>query len=126
VITFLIDENLSPRLVETANSFGHVAFHTNHRGWSTQKDPQLLRHLLREDLTLVTNNWDDFRPMLGRAAVHPGAVILPNVVRARQIELFSLALGVIRDHDPPLDMVNTALDVGDDGKVVRYPWPEER
>ena len=72
MITFLIDENLSPRLVETANAFGHVAFHTNHRGWSSQKDPQVLRHMLREDLTLVTNNWDDFRPMLGRAAVHPG------------------------------------------------------
>lgn len=123
--TFLIDENLSPRLVQTANTAGHVAFHVNHRGWSSMKDPAVFRHLLDEDLTLVTNNWDDFRPMLGRAEVHPGVVILPNVRRDRQIELFTLALEVIAGSDPPLDMVNTALDVAADGTVTRYSWPPE-
>lgn len=123
-ITFLIDENLSPRLVQTAQAFGYVAFHLNHRGWSALTDPQVLRHVLDEDLTLVTNNWDDFRPMLGRVEVHAGiVVILPNVRRDRQIELFTAALSVIRDHDPPLDMVNTVLEVDADGTVVRYAWP---
>jgi len=70
VITFLIDENLSPGLVRTAYGFGHGAFHINHRGWSSLPDPEVLRHVLDEDLTLVTNNWDDFRPMLARTTVH--------------------------------------------------------
>jgi predicted nuclease of predicted toxin-antitoxin system len=126
VITFLIDENLSPCLTATAQAFGHPAFHINHRGWSSLSDPEVLRHMLDEDLTLVTNNWDDFRPMLIRAAVHAGVVvILPNVRRDRQIELFTAALSAIGDHDPPLDMVNTVLEVHEDGRVVRYSLPED-
>jgi len=126
VITFLIDENLSPALVRIANDFGFAAFHLVHRGWSSLDDPQVLRRVLDEDLTLVTNNWDDFRPMLGREAIHPGiVVIVPNVRRERQCELFAAALGAIRDHDPPLDMVNTVVAVEADGTVTRYAWPPE-
>ena len=126
MITFLIDENLSPRLVDTAYGFGHGAFHINHRGWSSLPDAEVLRHVLDEDLTLVTNNWDDFRPMLRRAEVHPGVVvILPNVRRERQIELFTAALSAIGDVDPPLDMVNTVLEVDEDGTVVRYSLPDD-
>lgn len=96
MIRFLIDENLSPRLVQTAAAFGHAAFHVAHRGWSSLDDPQVLRHMLDEDLTLVTNNWIDFRPMLERLEIHAGiVVILPNVRRERQIELFSAALEAI-------------------------------
>ena len=124
MLTFLIDENLSPVLVGTAQAFGHVAFHINHRGWSSLKDPQLLRRLLNEDLTLVTNNWDDFRPMPARTAVHAGiVVILPNVLRRRQVELFTAALEAIRDH--ALDMVNTVLEVDVDGTVMRYSMPDD-
>lgn len=124
MLTFLIDENLSPVLVETAQASGFVAFHTNHRGWSSLKDPQLLRRLLEEDLTVVTNNWDDFRPMLAREVVHAGiVVILPNVLRARQIELFTAALLAIQEN--ALDMVNTVLEVDADGTVTKYFLPPE-
>jgi predicted nuclease of predicted toxin-antitoxin system len=126
VITFLVDENLSPHLTRTAQAFGHPAFHINHRGWSSLPDPDVLRRVLDEDLTLVTNNWDDFRPMLARAAVHAGiVVILPNVRRERQVELFAAALSAIRDHDPPLDMVNTVLEVDEAERVVRYSLPDD-
>lgn len=121
MITFLIDENLSPSLVRAANARGYLAFHVNHRGLTSAKDEQVLRYLLCEDLTLVTNNWDDFRPMLGREAVHPGVVILPNVRRDRQIELFDIALSAMEERG--LDMVNTALAVARDEEVTRYPWP---
>jgi predicted nuclease of predicted toxin-antitoxin system len=125
VIRFLIDENLSPLLVATANAFGFEAHHVAHRGWSSLKDPQVLHRILAQDLTVVTNNWDDFRPMLRREAVHPGiVVILPNVRRQRQVELFTRALVAIRDGDPPLDMVNTVLEVDADGTVRRYTMPD--
>jgi predicted nuclease of predicted toxin-antitoxin system len=90
VIQFLIDENLSPRLTEAAQAFGYAAFHVAYRGWSSLTDAQVLRRVLDEDLTMVTNNWVDFRPMLKRAEVHPGIiVILPNVRREQQMALFS-------------------------------------
>lgn len=61
--------------------------------------------------------------MLGRELVHPGAVILPNVRRERQIELFSIALAAIREDG--LDMVNIALDVARNGAVTQYTWPSD-
>jgi hypothetical protein len=74
-----------------------------------------------EDLTIVTNNWIDFRPMLEREEVHPGmVVILPNVRRERQVELFTAALLSMRDYAPPIDMVNTVLEVDAEGTVVMY------
>lgn len=83
--------------------------------------------MLDEDLTLVTNNWDDFRPMLQTLEVHPGAVvILPNVRRERQIELFTAALSAIFEHAPPLDMINTVLEVNADRTVVMYPLPPDQ
>lgn len=122
MIRFLIDENLSPRLVETAARFGHAACHVAHRGWASLDDPQVLRHMLDEDLTLVTNNWVDFRPMLERLEIHAGIiVILPNVRRERQIELFSTALAAIGEHR--LDMINTVLRVDDDGTVMIHSLP---
>jgi predicted nuclease of predicted toxin-antitoxin system len=125
LIRFLIDENLSPRLVETAASFGYAAFHVAHRGWSSLPDPQVLRHVLDEDLTLVTNNWIDFEPMLKRLELHPGAiVILPNVRRERQMELFAITLAALDEHDPPVDMINTVLQVDADGTVIMYPLPQ--
>jgi predicted nuclease of predicted toxin-antitoxin system len=124
VIQFRIDENLSPRLVETANAFGYNAYHVAHRGWSSLKDPQLLQRVLAEDLTVVSNNRIDFRPLLGRQEIHPGlVVILPNVRRERQVELFTAALLSIRDHSPPLDMVNTVLEVDTRGTVMMYRMP---
>ncbi|MEW5930307.1 MAG: DUF5615 family PIN-like protein [Gemmatimonadota bacterium] len=126
MIRFLIDENLSPQLTETAQEFGYSAFHVAHRGWSALTDAQVLHRVLAEDLTLVTNNWIDFRPMLKRAEVHPGiVVILPNVRRERQMELFAAALRMIRDDGPPLDMVNTVLEVAGDGTVTRYFLPAD-
>lgn len=110
--------------MDTAASFGYAAFHVAHRGWSSLPDPQVLRHVLDEDLTLVTNNWIDFEPMLRRLELHPGTVvILPNVRRERQMELFAAALASIHEHEPPLDMINTVLQVDADGTVIRYALP---
>ena len=110
--------------METAAAFGYAAFHVAHRGWAALQDPQLLRRVLDEELTLVTNNWIDFRPMLERQEVHPGiVVILPNVRRDRQMELFAAALGALQEHDPPLDMINTVLEVDECGTVTMFALP---
>lgn len=126
MIQFLIDECLSPRLREVARDLGYVAYHVTQRGWSSFPDRRLFPLVLEHDLTLVTNNWRDFRPMLRRTEVHPGVVvIIPNVRRERQVELFTRVLDTIRSADPPLDMVNTVLEVDASGEVIRYALPEE-
>lgn len=123
MLQFLIDECLTPRLVAVANGFGYVAHHVQYRDWKSRSDRDLFTFIRAEDLTLVTNNWKDFEPMLRREEIHPGAVVLPNVPRAEQIAAFGLALRAIQSVDPPLDMINTVVEV-DGADVVRvYPLP---
>ncbi|HEX6039565.1 DUF5615 family PIN-like protein [Longimicrobium sp.] len=122
MIQFLVDECLSPGLLDVAREHGFNAYHVTQRGWGSDSDPQLLGRILAEDLTFVTNNWKDFRPMISRTDVHPGVVaILPNVRRERQMALFAAALAEICG--AALDMVNTVLEVGAEGTVTRYALP---
>jgi predicted nuclease of predicted toxin-antitoxin system len=116
---FLVDENLSPDLVEVANRRGYEAHHVNRRGWASLRDDQLLRRALDEDLVLVTNNWADFAPMLRRAEVHPGCIaILPSVYIAAQLRLFEVALEFIESAHPPGDLINTILYVNADESIT--------
>ncbi|HEX8907084.1 MAG TPA: DUF5615 family PIN-like protein [Longimicrobiaceae bacterium] len=124
MIQFLIDECLTPELVRVAAELGFNAYHVTHRGWPSRSDAFLLQRLLEEDLTLVTNNWKDFRPMLQRAGIHAGAVVLPNVGLNQQVRLFNLALQGIDRADPPLDMVNTVIEVDVSGTLFVYELPE--
>jgi hypothetical protein len=39
------------------------------------------------------------------------------------MELFAAALAAIHEHDPPLDMINTVLQVDASGTVIRYALP---
>lgn len=123
MIQFLIDECLTPRLVDVANRFGFVAHHVQYRDWKSKSDVALLVFIREECLTLVTNNWKDFEPMLRREEIHPGAVVIPNVPRAEQIAAFELALRAIQTVDPPLDMINTVVEVDETDVVRVYPLP---
>ncbi len=62
--------------------------------------------------------------MLQRAQLHAGAVILPNVPLGEQVRLFDLALRAIRLLNPPLDLVNTVMEVYISGRVEVYDLPE--
>jgi predicted nuclease of predicted toxin-antitoxin system len=124
VLRFLVDENLSVLLAETAHARGYEATHVNHYGLRESKDWDILKIVEKEDWILVTNNAVEFRGRFQGLEVHPGVVfIIPSAPRAQQIELFSAALDVIGQSP---DMVNTALDVTyaeDHIRVNRYALP---
>jgi predicted nuclease of predicted toxin-antitoxin system len=122
---FLIDENLSSRLVEPARARGYEAMHVNHLGLRTEVDWDLLRVVAAQDWVLVTNNAIEFRGRYREIELHPGVVfLLPAVRREMQLRLFEAALERVREHP---DLVNKALDVDFDGEgrpVVRaYELP---
>lgn len=123
MIRFLFDEDVTPRLRDVANARGYEAHHVQYLDWKGRKDFAIRRRMLDEDLTLVTGNWKDFRPMLQREEVHPGAISLPDVPRAEQIRLFECALDFIEVAEPPLDMVNCAVVVAESGEVEVFPIP---
>lgn len=123
MIQFLIDEDVTPRLRDVAVGRGYNAYHVQYLAWKGRKDSEIRRRMLDEDLTLVTGNWRDFRPMLQRESVHPGAIALPDVPRAAQIRLFEAALDYIRSTNPPCDMVNRVLVVDEEGGVEELEIP---
>lgn len=106
---FLIDENLSPVLVEPARKRGFEAMHVNYLGLRTETDWDLLKIIIEQDWVLVTNNAIEFRGRYREIELHPGVVfLLPAVRRPDQLRLFEAALNHVHDH---LDMVNHAVDV---------------
>jgi predicted nuclease of predicted toxin-antitoxin system len=106
---FLVDENLSPILVEVARERGFEAMHVNHLGLRTETDWNLLKVIAEQDWILVTNNAIEFRGRYREIELHPGVVFLvPAVLRAEQVRLFGTALDYVRAQP---DMVNRAMDI---------------
>jgi predicted nuclease of predicted toxin-antitoxin system len=70
-LKFLIDECLHTSLLKVAYDAGYEAYHVNHRGKSGAGDEELMRIALAEELTIVTNNADDFRRLISRTNPHP-------------------------------------------------------
>lgn len=136
-LRFLIDECLSPELVQMAVKAGHIGSTcVRNRGLSGAKDWQLIEYVVAGDFTLVTNNSVDFRgagPVkLGgehaKQPIHAGLVCLNSVHildLQRQIDLFQIALDEMSAMD---DLVNQALEVfeQEDGsvEVVTYDIPD--
>lgn len=122
-VAFLVDECVTPLLAQIANDFGYEAHFIHHRGWGELKDPELYRELLAHDLTLITNNRDDWRDLLGRTELHPGlVVILRNAPRPEEIVYFARCLVLMATLS---SMANTVVEVDEQGNVVAYPLPVE-
>src|ERR1043166_3107440 len=113
---FLIEECLSPALVFTAHGRGFEAYHVAHRGWQGLKEDVHLKRLVDEELILVTNNRDDFVTLVSGVELHPGlVVILENVRRHKQVELFAAVLGTI---GPMTSLLNKVAELAGDGSEI--------
>jgi predicted nuclease of predicted toxin-antitoxin system len=135
---FLVDECLSPKLVEMARQRGHLE--SSHIAWLGQsglQDWNLVTFAVDGNWTLVTKNSYDFRgpaaaPGTGGLYVgvglHPGLVCLngDNMDRQMQLDLFAAALD---DIEADGDLVNIGLEATllESGEVdiERYSLPEE-
>lgn len=136
-LRFLIDECLSPELVQLAVNAGHLeSTCVRDRGLSGTKDWKLIEHVVAGDFTLVTHNSVDFRgggPVkLGgehaKQPIHAGFACLNSVHTMdlqRQLDLFQIALDEL---GAMVDLVNQALEVfeQEDGsvEVVIYDIPD--
>jgi len=115
---FLIDECLSIDLVTIAGQAGYEARHVAHVGKAGWKDWNVARAANDGDFILVTNNAGDFRKIYAKAAIHAGLVIIiPNVTRAIQQQLFRGAIDELAASGEP---VNRVLDVDIDGEDVIF------
>ncbi len=131
---FLVDECLSPKLVEIASSHGHVgSTHVVWLGKAGWPDWQLKNFILEGDWTLVTRNSVDFRGpadapgtkgQYADVALHAGLICIngPLDMDAKlQCELFALLLNEVGSDD----LTNQALEIfleesGGDPRTYRY------
>lgn len=112
-LQFLIDECLSPALVETAATFDAIAYHAVWHGLSHRSDRTIAALCIERDLVVVTANGSDYRSIYNRIDVHPGLIVLPGeLLRARQIVLFEI---VLRRLSVERDLVNQLLEIDELG-----------
>ncbi len=135
----LIDECLSPELVQLAVDAGHVeSTCVRDRGRLGLKDWELMEYVISEDFILVTRNAQDFRGagktnpggLHGVAEVHAGLICLDSALELDldlQQELFKHALNTLAELP---DLINQALEVyeNEDGliSVNMYDIPPSR
>jgi hypothetical protein len=136
-VKLLIDECLSPELVDLAQARGHEASHVVWLGKSGWKDWSLKPFILDGDWTFVTCNSADFRGPRDRpgsrgqyanVALHAGLVCLnppkDGLDLDLMIELFEAALDEIASGG---ELVNQVLEIsveGDELDRVRYDLPK--
>ncbi len=122
---FLIDDCLHTSLVAVAQSRGHECFHVNWLGLSGETDWDLMPRIVEGNFTFVTNNARDFRKLYAKEELHTGLVIIvPQVLPARQRDLFEAVLEELANED---ELLNEIIEISmeEDALVVtRYMLPE--
>lgn len=118
---FLVDECLHTTLVAVAQNHGHDCFHVNWLGLSGETDWDLMPRIIEGDFTFVTNNARDFRKLYAKEALHAGLVIIvPQVLPARQRELFDAILEELVSAEELLNEVIEITLEDDDVVMTRY------
>ena len=118
-VRLFLDECISPEIAHALSSQGdHVVLHPRNDGGLSAPDHRVLARCIDQNLVLVTQNARDFRSLVGRQAIHPGLVILPNLPRDQTERLIRAAVGYLVQIGNPMDaMVNCVLDVAEDGEM---------
>lgn len=119
---FLIDECLSPSLVDVAIQQGLMAGHVAHLGLAGTPDYKLARKALDEDLIFVTQNARDFVKLYARMDVHCGLILLKTQSNDdQQRQMF--AATIVHIADEPINSIIEAAIEQDEIVVTSYPFP---
>jgi predicted nuclease of predicted toxin-antitoxin system len=124
-VKFLIDECLHTSLVAVAQNRGHECTHVNWLGLGGETDWDLMPRIVDGSFTFVTNNARDFRKLYAREELHAGLVIIvPQVLPARQREMFEAVLDELVTVD---ELLNEVIEISIDEdalEITRYVLPE--
>ena len=109
----LLDEHLSPWLVQGCAEKGIFAVAVAHVGLAGQSDPTLWRYAFDNNFVIVTANTRDFIPLLDRE-ICPGLIVLRkgSLSRAEQWKWLENALDrILENPDPAKYMVNRVVEI---------------
>jgi len=128
-VRLLVDECLSPALVQVAHRAGYEATTVRDLGALGESDRRIVARALESDRAIVTNNAGDFVELCRRAALHPGLIVLPSVPRDAEIGLFARALAHIvaaaaeRSLAPRDFILNRVVEVDESGHCEDQELP---
>lgn len=83
----LIDENLSPTLVDRLGELGVAAVHIVHLGKAGLTDPALWKLAFEEDRVVITINAGDFLVLAEGSDLHAGLIVLRSRGLSRDEQL---------------------------------------
>ncbi len=72
----LIDEHLSPTLVERLAGKNVPAQHVAHTGLGGKSDPTVWRHAYQADQIVITTNARDYLTLAAGVDLHPGLIVI--------------------------------------------------
>jgi predicted nuclease of predicted toxin-antitoxin system len=110
-VNFLLDENLSPRLVQHLGGKGIPAQHVAHVGLSGARDADVWRYAYEHDQVVVTVNASDFLVLAAGVEIHPGLIVLRSRGLTREEQwawVEPVVDAVVRLRE---DLVNKAVEV---------------
>jgi predicted nuclease of predicted toxin-antitoxin system len=112
-VKLLIDENLSPRLVDFCARKDLYAVSVPHVGLSGRADSAIWRYAIENDFVVVTANTRDFIELLD-VELHPGLIVLRegDLSRTEQWERLDRALDrILRQPNPDRYMINRVVEI---------------
>lgn len=110
-LKLLIDENLSPTLVEKLATKGVLAQHIAHLGRDGLLDPPLWRYAFEHDMAVVTRNAEDFIALAEGSELHAGVIVLRGVGLTREETWARLEPVVDHVLAGGVDLVNKVVEV---------------
>jgi predicted nuclease of predicted toxin-antitoxin system len=122
-LKLLIDENLSPTLVQKLAEIGIPAQHVAHVGLAVQPDSVVWAYAFEHDFALFTLNVADFLELARNVELHPGAIVLRRAGLDRD-EQWAYLQRALAQVDVSATLVNKVIEVAEDGTAVVPDMPE--
>jgi len=122
-VRILLDENLSPTLVQRLGTIGVAAEHVAHIGKTGLSDPELWDLALERDAIVATLNANDFLKLAARSELHAGLIVLraQGLDRGQQWQWLEPAVQHLLESGE--NLVNQAIEVTSPGKFTVRPLP---
>ncbi len=123
MIKVLLDQHISPRLVDWLSAEAIFAQYVGHLGRARMSDPALWRYAFEHDQVVVTANARHFLSLASRAEMHAGLIILRagDLTAGEQWQYLKPVFQHVRARK--LDLVNKVVEVWDVGRFDIRPLP---
>ncbi len=122
----IVDENLSPSLVQRLSGRGIFAQHVAHVGRAGICDDELWELALEQSAFVITHNPQDFLSLAASATIHAGLIVIREggLTPDEQWERVMAALDYLAQHGIG-DLTNQVVDVRSlvDIEVLTIPQP---